>query len=468
MMRGFGLKESDTIAAISTPLGEGGIGIVRISGKEAFRIGKIVFRPHRKRGSDDPKSHHLYYGHIISQNDEPLDEVLVTFMKGPRTYTCEDTVEINCHSGILMLRLMLKRVLEAGARAAGPGEFTRRALLNGRIDLSQAESVLKIIRARSDEAVKAALSNLGGALSQKIGEIRKRIMGILARMEAQMDFPEEFEEEFVLEGQKREELSGIKNILEEMAEGAERSRALQEGLNTAIIGKPNAGKSSLLNALLREQRAIVHEIPGTTRDLLEGFLTVCGYPLRLIDTAGIHGAADPVEQEGIARAKSAVGRARLLIVVLDGSTAWDEDDDAVFSLIRNGQFALIVINKMDLEQRICAAEISARTGGYPVVQTSATLNLGIDRLEKTIAGMLDRELGIIGSESPALTGIRHALAIRESLGLIETVLGASRHQPLELLSMDLKEAWLKLGEITGETASGELLDRIFSDFCIGK
>lgn len=462
------MNESDTIAAISTPLGEGGIGIVRISGKEAFPIGETVFKPYRKRSSNYPRSHRLYYGHIVTGNNEPLDEVLVAFMKGPRTYTCEDTVEINCHSGILILRLLLKRVLEAGARAAGPGEFTRRALLNGRIDLSQAESVMKVIRARSDEAVKAAVSNLGGALSEEIGKIRDRITNILARLEAHMDFPEEFEEEIVFDGQKIEELSTLKGLLEKMADGAERSRALQEGLTTAIIGKPNAGKSSLLNALLREQRAIVHEIPGTTRDLLEGFMTVCGYPLRLIDTAGIHGAADPVEQEGIARAKSAVAEARLLIVVLDGSRSWSKDDDAVFSLIQPGQLVLVVINKMDLKQRIVIKEITACRRDYPIVQTSATLNLGIDRLEETIGDMLDRELGIIAADSPALTSMRHVAVIRESIELIGEVLHATGHQPLEFLSMDLKEAWLKLGEITGAVMSEDLLDRIFSEFCIGK
>ncbi len=462
------MNDSDTIAAISTPLGEGGIGIVRISGKEAFCVGERVFRPYRTRGPDYPKSHHLYYGHILSRHSEPLDEVLMTFMRGPHTYTCEDTVEINCHSGILMLRSLLKRILEAGARAAGPGEFTRRALLNGRIDLSQAESVIRVIRARSDEAVKAAVSNLGGALSKEIGEIRARIMSILAQVEAQMDFPEEFDEEFVYDGPTNEELAGIKDLLEDMADGAERGRALQEGLNTAIIGKPNAGKSSLLNALLREQRAIVHEIPGTTRDLLEGYLTVCGYPLRLIDTAGIHGAADPVEKEGILRAKGAVDEARLLIVVLDGSTSWDKDDDAVFSLIRPDQLVLIVINKMDLEQRMGATETSDRLRGYPVVQTSATLNMGIEQLEEKIGGMLDQKIGTIAAESPALTSIRHAMIIRESLDLVGAVMKASRKEPLELLSMYLKEAWLKLGEITGETASEEILDRIFSDFCIGK
>lgn len=462
------MNESDTIAAISTPVGEGGIGIVRISGKDAFSIGKNIFVSHRKPAPDYPRSHYLYYGHIFSECNEAFDEVLVTFMKAPRTYTREDTVEINCHSGILTLRMILKRVLKAGARMAGPGEFTRRAFLNGRIDLSQAESVLKIIRARSDEAVKIAVSNLKGRLSKETGEIRDRILDVLARIEAHMDFPEDLDEEVEMDRETREELVRIKELLGKMADGAERGRALQEGLITAIIGKPNAGKSSLLNALLKEQRAIVHEVPGTTRDLLEGFLTVGGYPLRLIDTAGIHGAIDPVEREGIARAKGAVAEARLLIVVLDGSTSWSEDDEAVASLIRPGQLVVVVINKMDLDQRINVPEVAARLQGYQVVQTSATLNRGIDQLEDVIVNLLDRNLGTVASESPAIMTLRHAGIVQEARDHIEMALRASEYQPLELVSLDLKEAWLKLGEITGATVSEELLDRIFSEFCIGK
>lgn len=462
------MNESDTIAAISTPVGEGGIGIVRISGKDAFSIGKNIFVPHRKPAPDYPRSHYLYYGHILSECNEAFDEVLVTFMKAPRTYTREDTVEIDCHSGILTLRMILKRVLKAGARMAGPGEFTRRAFLNGRIDLSQAESVLKIIRARSDEAVKIAVSNLKGRLSKETGEIRDRILDVLARIEAHMDFPEDLDEEVEMDRETREELIRIKELLGKMADGVERGRALQEGLTTAIIGKPNAGKSSLLNALLKEQRAIVHEVPGTTRDLLEGFLTVGGYPLRLIDTAGIHGAVDPVEREGIARAKGAVAEARLLIVVLDASTSWSKDDEDVASLIRPGQLVVVVINKMDLDQRINVPEVAARLQGYPVVQTSATLNRGIDQLEDVIVNLLDRNLGTVAAESPAIMTLRHAGIVQEACDLIEMALRASEYQPLELVSLDLKEAWMKLGEINGATVSEELLDRIFSEFCIGK
>lgn len=462
------MSDLDTIAAISTPIGEGGIGIVRISGTEAFAIGKKIFKPRREQGPDYPRSHHLYYGHIVSAENEVIDEVLAAFMKAPRTYTREDIVEINCHSGILTLRLILKRVLESGARLAQPGEFTRRAFLNGRLDLSQAESILKIIRARSDEAVKIGLSNLQGRLSREIGRIRDKIMAVLARIEARLDFPEDVEEEIDPDREVKEELEEIVAELSDLAAGAERGRALQEGLYTAIIGKPNAGKSSLLNALLREERAIVDEVPGTTRDLLEGFLTVKGYPLCLIDTAGIHRTDDPVERKGISRAKGAVERARLLIVVLDGSTGWSKEDQAVADLIQPEQLAVIVINKMDLPLRIGVEEVQARLPGHPVVLTSATENRGIERLEETIGSLLDRKLGGKDSESPAMVSLRHAAIAREAQELVCGALRALPRQPLELLSIDLKEAWLKLGEITGETVSEELLDRIFSEFCIGK
>ncbi|NLA11401.1 MAG: tRNA uridine-5-carboxymethylaminomethyl(34) synthesis GTPase MnmE [Firmicutes bacterium] len=463
------MNADETIAAISTPLGEGGIGIVRVSGGEAYAIGKQVFVPRKKETPGSyPRSHCLYYGHVVSSDGEPVDEVLVAFMKGPHTYTREDTVEINCHSGIFTLRLILQRVLEAGARLAEPGEFTRRAFLNGRIDLSQAESILQIIRARSDEAVKAAAANLRGRLSRKITEIREGLLGLLARIEAQLDFPEDLEEDSTLERELPRALQGMSESLDGIFRSAQRGAIMQEGLVSAIVGKPNAGKSSLLNALLQEQRAIVHELPGTTRDLLEGYLTIGGYPLRLIDTAGIHGTADPVEQAGISKAKEAVAGARLLIVVLDGSTSWSEDDEAAAALIQEEQLAVIVINKADLPQQISRAEIGARFAGYPVVKTAAIRSEGIEELEESIVRLLDDSVGTIPGESPVAVNLRHAGAVGEARDRLQEALRAIAGQPLELVTIDLREAWLKLGEITGETASDELLERIFRDFCIGK
>lgn len=463
------MNGDETIAAISTPLGEGGIGIIRISGAEAYAIGRKVFAPHQRETSGSyPRSHRLYYGHAVSPEGGLIDEVLVAFMKAPHTYTREDTVEINCHSGIFTLRLILRRVLEAGARLAGPGEFTQRAFLNGRIDLSQAESILKIIRARSDEAVKAAASNLRGQLSEKIKELREGLLSLLARIEAQLDFPEDLEEDAALEGELHRELGEMIASLDRILRNARRGEIMQEGLSSAIVGKPNAGKSSLLNALLQEQRAIVHELPGTTRDLLEGYVNVRGYPLRLIDTAGIHGTADPVEQAGIEKAKEAVAGARLLIVVLDGSTAWSGDDEAAAALIQEEQLAVIVINKADLPQLLSRAEVEARFPRFPVVPTAAIKSEGIEQLEEGIARLLDCNLGTVPEESPVAVNLRHAGIIEGARNHLKEALQAVDGQPLELVAIDLRETWCKLGEITGETASDELIERIFRDFCIGK
>lgn len=463
------MNMEETIAAISTPLGEGGIGIVRVSGEEAFSIGRAVFIPgKRRKDADYPRSHHLYHGYIATAQGARLDEVLVAFMRAPHTYTREDVVEINCHSGIFTLRLILRRVLEAGARLARPGEFTQRAFLKGRIDLSQAESTLKMIRARSEEAVKIAAANMGGRLSQKVSEIRERMLNLWARMEAQFDFPEDLEEDAALGDEARAEMSAIREALGKMARTAEKGWAIQEGLASAIAGKPNAGKSSLLNALLREQRAIVHELPGTTRDLLEGYLTVGGYPLRLIDTAGIHGTRDPVERAGIEKTRDAVAAARLLILVLDGSVPWSGDDQAVAELIRPGQLVVVVINKIDLPAELAGEEIERHFSGHPVVRTSATGGLGLERLEQVIVNLLDSNLGAIPGESPLVVDLRHARVVEEAREGLERALGALSAYPLELAGIDLREAWKKLGEITGETVSEELLEKIFSEFCIGK
>lgn len=459
----------ETIAAIGTPPGEGGIGIVRISGAEAYSIGKRIFVPRRKGPADDyPRSHHLYYGHIFSEKGGIIDEVLLSFMKAPHTYTREDSVEINCHSGIFTLRQILKRVLSEGARLARPGEFTERAFLRGRIDLSQAESVLRIIRARSEEGARIAADNLKGRLSQNIREMRSAMLSLLARVEAQLDFPDDLDDEAAVGEEIKKELLRFRGELERLAEGAERGQTMQEGLLSAIVGKPNAGKSSLLNALLREQRAIVHEAPGTTRDLLEGYLTISGYPLRLIDTAGIHATEDPVEQAGIKKAAGAATRARLMILVLDGSTTWSEDDDAAAALIGPGQLVVIVINKIDLRQRLSREIVSEKFGDCPVVETAAIKDEGIGCLEETIGRLLDRSLGTAGAESPIMTSMRQARIVEETRDSLERALGVLSGQPLELVALELREAWRKLGEITGETASGELLDQIFSEFCIGK
>ncbi|HOP68249.1 MAG: tRNA uridine-5-carboxymethylaminomethyl(34) synthesis GTPase MnmE [Dethiobacteria bacterium] len=460
------MKETDTIAAISTPVGEGGIGIVRVSGPEAFLLAEKVFRPKGKR-KREIASHRIYYGHILDARGEIIDEVLVSFMKAPYTYTREDIVEINCHGGVFPLRMVLKRLLEVGARLAEPGEFTKRAFLNGRIDLSQAESVFNIIHARSEEGVKNAARVLQGALSQKVRRLRQDIVEALAWIEASFDYPEELDfDPQVLQRELRNSLCALRDSMAELLEGEERGRLYQEGIATAIIGKPNVGKSSLLNALLREQRAIVHEVPGTTRDILEGYILLEGYPIRLVDTAGIHGTRDPVEKVGIERSREAAARARLLLMVFDGSSPWEKEDEEILSLMDPGQKAIFVINKTDLKQELDPGDLARRFPQIPLVETSIPLKKGLSQLERAIVATLDQMGG--GGEHPLLASLRQAEALREARAGVEKALENLEQEPAELVSLELRFAWEKLGEITGETLSDEILDRIFSQFCVGK
>lgn len=458
------MNTGDTIAAISTPLGEGGIGIVRLSGPDAFKIGQKIFYPARKPPGSYPKNRYLYYGYLKNEAGETLDEVLVSFMKAPHTFTREDIVEINGHSGAMALRMILKEVLKGGARAAEPGEFTRRAFLNGRIDLSQAESMLKLIRARSEKAVKIATANLKGILSNKVAELKQQALIILAPLEAELDFPEEMEGNL---SAQLPELAALEKGLERLLKGADRGLMFQEGVAAAIIGKPNVGKSSLLNALLGQQRAIVHEIPGTTRDLLEGLLVLEGFTIRLIDTAGIHGAADPVEKIGVERSRAAAEQARLLLVVFDGSSPMTEEDEIIINLKQTGQKAVFIVNKIDLGVWEGYKQLTQRFPDVPVVHTSALKCQGLAELEVAIINLLEQSPAIEEVE-PLLVSMRHVEVITAALDCIRRARAMWGREPLELVSFEVRSAWEKLGEITGETASGELLDYIFKEFCIGK
>lgn len=459
--------ENDTIAAISTPLGEGGIGIVRLSGPDAYAIVKGIFECRKNAAQAYPEPRRLYYGSVRDRDGAALDEVLVSFMPAPHTYTREDIVEINCHSGIFALRAILKLVLECGARLAEPGEYTKRAFINGRIDLSQAEAVLGMIRARSEEAVKMAARTLDGELTQKIGEIRDRIIEVRAPLEASIDYPEEFTEEDYLEESLPEALKELLLKIRSLLEGVERSRSYQEGVSVAIVGRPNVGKSSLLNALLRQQKAIVHETPGTTRDLLEGYLNIGGYPIRLIDTAGIQGTDDPVEIKGMERSRAAASQARILIIVLDGSAGWTDLDQEIADLKEAEQGLVVVINKKDLEQKLLVEIVKNNFPGGEIVETTAIAGDGIQQLEEAVTRQLDLVLGS-GTENTIVFSLRHEEILMEALSNIEDAARAFKNQPVELVSLDLQNAWQKLGEITGDTLSEALLDRIFNQFCLGK
>lgn len=462
------MQNTDTIAAISTPLGEGGIGIIKISGPASFSLVADIFFPSQQNCPDlYPEPRKLYHGVIRDSTSQVVDEVLVSFMPAPFTYTREDIVEINCHSGIFALRSILQLVLEREARLAEPGEFTRRAFVNGRIDLSQAEAVMSMIKARSEEAAKLAARSLRGELSVKIEKLREQIVALRAPIEAAIDYPDEYDDRPVENKLLTSKLFDLRDQLLHLLQGIERNRAFQEGVSVAIIGRPNVGKSSLLNALLHQQKAIVHEKPGTTRDLLEGYLNLGGYPLRIIDTAGIQGTDDPVEKEGIERSRYAAQAAKLLIVVLDGSVAWSEEDAEIVSLKQPDQGLVIVVNKQDLEQKLDLRAVTKFIDGGKLVRTAALKEEGIKELEAAISAQLDKTLSS-PVESPVIVSIRHEEIINDTLKNLEDAISAVNDQPIELVSFELHNAWHKLGEISGATYSDALLDKIFSEFCLGK
>ncbi len=463
------MTKGETISAISTPIGEGGIGIVRLSGPDAFNIVNLLFDCHKKKQPGYPKPRYLYHGYFKDFQGTLIDEVLVAFMPAPQTYTREDIVEINCHSGIFTLRAIQKLVLDAGARLAEPGEFTKRAFINGRLDLSQAEAVLNMVSARSEEAVKMAARGLQGELKDKVEAIREKILSMRAPIEASFDYPEEFNPEDFNHAALQEQLEEVKEELQMLMQGVERNRAYQEGVSVAIIGKPNVGKSSLLNALLQKQRAIVHEIPGTTRDLLEGYMNIGGYPIKLVDTAGIQETCDPVEKQGIDLSRSAASRARLIILVIDGSVPWTDADKEIAGLRHSNQGLVIVINKSDLEQKLNPERIKIYYPGTAMVETTAITGLGIKHLEDAVTGEMDRILGADAEiEAPAMVSLRHEEILGEALLNVEKAISSIKILPLEIISLEMQNAWIKMGEITGDTVNEDLLDKIFTEFCLGK
>ncbi len=489
---------NDTIAAIATPPGIGGVGIVRLSGPESLAIARHIFRrPGKRAEADDwqPESHRLYYGHAVQpRTGQPLDEALLAFMRGPHSYTAEDVVEIQAHGGPLVLRRILDAALGEGARLANPGEMTLRAFLNGRIDLAQAEAVMDVIGARTDESLHLALEQLRGQLSAQVQAARQETLGALAMIEASIDFPDDV---------PAPEPAALRSAIEAAAErvarllaGAEQGRVYREGLRVAIIGRPNVGKSSLLNALLRAERAIVTPIAGTTRDTVEEFANVRGIPVQLIDTAGINETSDPVEQIGVQRSRAAAAAADLVLLVLDASEPLTEQDEHVSAALRGlgfgssnpaaqenrhsqqtaadgaqpGRPIIVVFNKSDLPQRLAQAEAIARWPGAPVVRTSMVTQDGLEALEEQV-----RALALAGQTRPTadhdalVTNTRHRDALRRTAehlsGALETL---EQALPLDFIAIDLHGAANTLGEITGETATEDLLERIFHDFCLGK
>ncbi len=459
--------QEDTIAAISTPLGEGGIGIVRMSGSESYAIGKRVFESNSSKLKNYPEPRKLYHGFLYNLNKQKIDEALVVFMPAPFTYTREDIVEINCHSGIVAMRMVLETLLAEGCRLADPGEFTKRAFINGRIDLSQAEAVMNLVKARSEEAVQFAIKGIQGELSEIVDVIRDDIIAARAPLEAWFDYPEEYCESQCEKITIDSQLSEIEEKIEKVLQKVERSRAYTEGVSVAIIGKPNVGKSSLLNALLRQQKAIVHEMPGTTRDMLEGSINLGGYPINLVDTAGIQGTDDPVEIEGIERSKRAAGMAKLIVMVVDGSRPWSRQDEEILKLKGDQQGLVIVLNKSDLEKKLSKDDLEGRIYRCEVVETSAIKGEGTDLLEQAVTRQLDQLLGN-SDEANVMVTLRHKYILNEALENIKEAREALFKQPPEIVSLNLQQSWQKMGEISGETINEDLLDHIFSEFCLGK
>jgi tRNA modification GTPase len=458
----------DTIAAIATPPGEGGIGIVRISGPAALEIAGRLFRPAVAQDWRSGPGYRLYYGYVVDPaTGETVDEVLLALMRAPKSYTREDVVEINGHGGIVPLRRILQLVLDYGARLAEPGEFTRRAFLNGRLDLAQAEAILDVIRARTDNGLRIAVEQLRGALSERIGVLRNTVLGVLAEMEAGIDFPEE-------EDVPQTEADALIGRLQEVADecgrllaGADAGRVYREGLGVAIVGKPNVGKSSLLNALLREARAIVTDVPGTTRDVIEETVNIRGIPVRLLDTAGLRETEDTVERIGVARTRSVVAEADLVLAVLDAATGITDEDREVLA-VAAAKPMLVVINKMDLAPAGITPEAVRAFVKAPVLRMAVREGVGLDKLEETIAELV---LGghVAGRDPILVSNVRHKNALeRARRHLDEARAALAGGWPLELAAIDVRNALDALGEITGTTVSDDLLDRIFGDFCIGK
>ena len=458
-------RSSDTIAAIATAMSSSGIGIIRVSGEQAVSIVNRIFIS-RKDNFDlnTAPSHHIYYG-MIQDGEEVLDEVLVMLMRGPHSYTAEDTVEIDCHGGVLVMKKILETVIKYGARPAEPGEFTKRAFLNGRIDLSQAEAVIDVINAQNDYAVKSSVSQLKGSVSKKVKALRERILYQIAFIESALDDPEHIS----LDGYE-EELSGklddMTGEMEKLVRSADSGRVVSEGIRTVILGKPNAGKSSLMNVLLGEERAIVTDIAGTTRDTLEEHIHMHGISLNIIDTAGIRETEDLVEQIGVNRAKVAADEADLIIYVVDGSRELDENDAQIMELIRDRK-AVVLLNKTDLETVISEELLQAKTG-KTVISISAKEETGIDKLEKTIQNLF-YEGSIDFNDEVLITNVRHKTALQNALKSLYMVKQSIENQmPEDFLTIDLMDAYEQLGTITGEAVEDDLVNEIFSKFCMGK
>lgn len=457
--------KTDTIAAIATAMSNSGIGIVRISGDEALDVADRIFRP--KKGSrkvSDMETHTIHYGYV-TDGDEVIDEVMLLIMKAPRSYTCEDTIEIDCHGGVLVMKKILETVLKYGARPAEPGEFTKRAFLNGRIDLSQAESVIDVINAQNELALKSSVSQLQGAVLEKIKAIRAVVLHEIAFIESALDDPEHVSLEGYPE-QLHEIMSDAHSKVKKLLDSSDNGKMLKEGINTAIVGKPNAGKSSLLNILVGEERAIVTEIAGTTRDILQEQIQIGGIGLNVIDTAGIRDTEDIVEKIGVNKSREYIEKADLIIYVVDSSTELDENDQEIIEAIQNKK-AIVLLNKSDLDAKTDASVLQTQLS-KPILSISAKNNTGIHELETLIEEMFfSGKLSF--NDEVYITNIRQKNALAEAQNSLKMVLQSiADGMPEDFFTIDMMNAYEALGTIIGESVGEDLANEIFSKFCMGK
>ena len=456
----------DTITSISTPMGEGAIGIVRLSGPQAIEIGDTLYKGKKKLSEVD--THTINYGHIIDpETNETVEEVMISVLRAPKTFTREDIIEINCHGGILTINRILELTMTYGARMAEPGEYTKRAFLNGRIDLSQAEAVMDFIRSKTDRASKVAMNQIEGRLSDLIKKQRQSILEILAQVEVNIDYPEyddveDATTEFLLEQSKN-----IKEEINRLLETGTQGKIMREGLSTVIVGRPNVGKSSMLNNLIQDNKAIVTEVAGTTRDVLEEYVNVRGVPLRLVDTAGIRDTEDIVEKIGVERSRKALSEADLILFVLNNNEPLTEDDQTLYEVVKN-EDVIVIINKTDLEPRLDIDEVKEMIGDMPLIQTSMLKQEGMDELEIQI-----RDLFFGGEvqnqDMTYVSNSRHISLLKQARHSIQDAIDAAESGvPMDMVQIDLTRTWEILGEIIGESASDELIDQLFSQFCLGK
>ena len=459
------MKEFDTICGISTPIGEGGISIIRISGDKCLDIIDKIFKGVNKSSVKEMKTYTMKYGHIHNiENTEVIDEVIISYMKGPKSFTAEDVVEVNCHGGVTSTNRVLQEIIKSGARIAEPGEFTKRAFLNGRIDLSQAEAVMDIIRAKTDLSMKSAVMQSSGYLSREINKLREYMLNTLALIEYSVDFTEDDEEvDESIPVRIIEQLSKAKNEMNMLLKNADEGRIIRDGLKLAIVGKPNVGKSSLLKALLKEKRAIVTDIPGTTRDVIEEFINLDGIPVKVIDTAGIRETDDIVEQIGVEKSREKMNEADLVIFVLDSSRELDDEDREILERLKDKKY-IVLLNKVDLESKINEDEVKDLEN---IIRISAKSGFGLEDLKSKIKDMFFD--GEVDTESLIISNSRHKQALYRALENCELAEGKVKaNEFLDLISIYVTAALKALGEITGSELEEDLVNKIFSEFCVGK